>query len=255
MSLGNKLYDLRKKKGLSQEEAGDKLNVTRQTISKWEMDQSIPEIDKLKSISKLYEISIDVLLDNEVVSTEKENGMPYYYGPRSYEYKSKASIFGIPLVHINIGRGKRTAKGIVAIGNIAFGLFSLGFISIGLISFGLLAIGLIALGVLGIGGLALGALAIGIIAMGAIGIGYLAMGAVAIGAYSIGAIAIASNVAIGYYANAHIAIGNVPHGNFEVLRTSQGLVDMEFKAVKLLITEEFPNAMNWIKDFLFLVLR
>ena len=58
MSLGERLMDLRKKKGLSQEEAADKLNVTRQTISKWELDQSTPDFDKVKPICDLYGIEL-----------------------------------------------------------------------------------------------------------------------------------------------------------------------------------------------------
>ena len=44
MNLGNNLYQARKKKGLSQEEVAEKLGVTRQTISKWETDETIPDI-------------------------------------------------------------------------------------------------------------------------------------------------------------------------------------------------------------------
>lgn len=62
MNLGEKLLKLRKLKGLSQEEAADKLNVTRQTISKWETNQSTPDFDKLIPICKLYEVSTDELL-------------------------------------------------------------------------------------------------------------------------------------------------------------------------------------------------
>lgn len=62
MSLGNKLISLRKKAGLSQEEVADKLKVTRQTISKWENDQSKPELVKAKLLSELYCVSYDYLI-------------------------------------------------------------------------------------------------------------------------------------------------------------------------------------------------
>lgn len=62
MSLGNKLISLRKKAGLSQEEVADKLNVTRQTISKWENDQSKPELVKAKLLSELYCVGYDYLI-------------------------------------------------------------------------------------------------------------------------------------------------------------------------------------------------
>ncbi len=62
MSLGEKLLDLRKKAGLSQEEVADKLNVSRQTVSKWETDQTVPELIKAKLLSQLYHVSYDYLI-------------------------------------------------------------------------------------------------------------------------------------------------------------------------------------------------
>lgn len=70
MTLGERLCKLRKEKGLSQEEAADKINVTRQTISKWELDQSLPDFDKIVPICKLYGITSDELLNG---TTEKDN--------------------------------------------------------------------------------------------------------------------------------------------------------------------------------------
>lgn len=61
MTLGEKLLKLRKKKGLSQEEVADLLHVTRQTISKWETDQSTPDFDKVIPICQLYDISTEQL--------------------------------------------------------------------------------------------------------------------------------------------------------------------------------------------------
>lgn len=62
VSLGEKLLDLRKKSGLSQEEVADKLGVSRQTISKWETDQIAPELIKAKLLSQLYNVSFDYLI-------------------------------------------------------------------------------------------------------------------------------------------------------------------------------------------------
>ncbi len=70
MDIGNKLYELRKSKNLSQEELADKLNVTRQTISKWETNQSTPDFDKIIPLCEIYGISADELLNG--VKTEKE---------------------------------------------------------------------------------------------------------------------------------------------------------------------------------------
>ena len=62
MGLGEKLYDLRREKHLSQEEVAEKLNVTRQTVSKWETNQSTPDFDKIAPLCALYGISADELL-------------------------------------------------------------------------------------------------------------------------------------------------------------------------------------------------
>ena len=66
MSLGNKILELRKKKGLSQEQLGEKVDVTRQTISNWELGETSPNPEQLKFLSKALDISIDELLDNDV---------------------------------------------------------------------------------------------------------------------------------------------------------------------------------------------
>ncbi|MBR5369867.1 MAG: helix-turn-helix domain-containing protein [Bacilli bacterium] len=70
MSLGERLYELRKKKGLSQEEVAERLNVTRQSVSKWETDESKPDFDKIVPICELYEISTNELLNG--TQEEKE---------------------------------------------------------------------------------------------------------------------------------------------------------------------------------------
>ena len=66
MPLGNKILKLRKKKGLSQEQLGEKVNVTRQTISNWELEETTPNPEQLKILSNVLNISIDELLDNRV---------------------------------------------------------------------------------------------------------------------------------------------------------------------------------------------
>ena len=64
MNFNEKLIELRKKNGLSQEELGSKLNVSRQAITKWETDAGLPDTENLKELSRIFEISIDYLLDN-----------------------------------------------------------------------------------------------------------------------------------------------------------------------------------------------
>lgn len=65
MNIGQRLFELRKAKQLSQEEVAEKLNVTRQTVSKWETDQSTPDFDKIVPICNLYEITADELFNGQ----------------------------------------------------------------------------------------------------------------------------------------------------------------------------------------------
>lgn len=69
MSLGNKIYTLRKEKGLSQNELAELLNVSRQAISKWETDTAVPELDKLILICDHFGISLDELTGREEKQT------------------------------------------------------------------------------------------------------------------------------------------------------------------------------------------
>ena len=65
MEFNNKLYELRKQKGFSQEELANRLNVSRQTISKWEVGESTPDMEKIVAISDLFEVSLDELVKGE----------------------------------------------------------------------------------------------------------------------------------------------------------------------------------------------
>ena len=71
MEFNNKLYELRKQKGFSQEELANRLNVSRQTVSKWEVGESSPDMEKLVAISELFDISLDELVLDKVVKKEE----------------------------------------------------------------------------------------------------------------------------------------------------------------------------------------
>ena len=66
MSLGSNLFNARKKSGLSQENVAEKLGVSRQTISKWETDETLPDIRQSKQLSVLYHLSLDELIDFDI---------------------------------------------------------------------------------------------------------------------------------------------------------------------------------------------
>lgn len=70
MEFGEKLFKLRKKNGFSQETLAEKLNTSRQAISKWENGQGFPETEKLLMIGNIFEVSIDYLLKNSVENNE-----------------------------------------------------------------------------------------------------------------------------------------------------------------------------------------
>ena len=73
MSLGNNLYKARRKKGLSQETVANALGISRQTVSKWETDETLPNVFQAKEMARLYELSLDDLMeyDADVQEIEK----------------------------------------------------------------------------------------------------------------------------------------------------------------------------------------
>lgn len=91
MALGEKLLELRKLKGLSQEEVADKLGVTRQTISKWETDQTTPDFDKIIPICELFGITADELLTGNKKDTIQT---PQEIKDENLQKKNKAKGIG-----------------------------------------------------------------------------------------------------------------------------------------------------------------
>lgn len=230
MKFCDKLIELRRERGYSQEQLADLLDVSRQSVSKWEANQTMPELAKLITLSQIFDVSLDYLLKEDIITrvssssshfqsheneatnynhleTQLDELNSYIRRPRGFEYKSKTVVLGLPLVHVCFHHSKhrfKPAKGIIAIGNIAFG-----FLSIGLLSFGALSIGALSIGLL-----ALGAIALGVAAFGSIAIGILAGGAIAIGIYAMGAMAIGKEIAIGAFASGNLAIGDESYGTY-----------------------------------------
>ena len=64
MNLGEKIKECRKQAGFTQEQLAERLNVSRQAITKWETDAGLPDTENLKELSRIFEISINYLLDN-----------------------------------------------------------------------------------------------------------------------------------------------------------------------------------------------
>jgi predicted Ser/Thr protein kinase len=118
----------------------------------------------------------------------------------SFEYRSKTTVFGWPLVHIATGVDpatgrKRSAKGIIAMGNFPMGVIAFGDVAVGVIACGIFGYGVVSLSVVAVGVVALGSLAVGL---------FLAMGGLAVAPVAIG------GAVCGYYANGALAWGKHP---------------------------------------------
>ncbi len=222
MTTGEKIAKQRKELNYTQEQLGEILGVSRQSISKWESDIAYPETDKLVKMGKLFDCSMDYLLNDEItdktgVQTKEAVSVVEQirnaFKKQCRERKSEKMLCGMPLYHF--GRDARgffaigvKAKGVFAIGFRATGVVSLGLLSIGILSIGLLSLGLIALGTLALGVVVAGSIALGLLAAGAISIGIVSFGALSVGQFSAGALALGNYVAVGDNARAMIAIGD-----------------------------------------------
>ena len=72
MKLGNRIKKFREKSSLSQEELADKIYTSRQTISNWENDKTYPDINSLKLLSNIFDVSLDDLIEGDIESMKKE---------------------------------------------------------------------------------------------------------------------------------------------------------------------------------------
>ena len=242
-------------------------------MSKWETDQSLPELEKIIALSEFFGVSTDYLLKDtlEEDGAEKLNNIKNSNGENTternshdnsfrasrfhFEYKSKKTIKGRPLVHVNFGLGLYRAKGIFAIGNIAQGVLALGFISAGVVSMGLLTAGIVlSLGTIAVALLvAMGNVAIGSIALGAITVGIFCMGALNIGEFCVGALSYGQQVAIGDEAHGRIALG-FSRAYGEIYEEVSKPHKFDYQTIERIINENvssywFPFK-SWIKGIL-----
>jgi len=145
MEFNEKLQELRKKKGLTQDELAEILFVSRAAISKWESGRGYPNIDSLKAIARFYRVTIDELLSGEELlsiaeedTRQKENhfrdllfglldcsAVIYVLLP-FFGQRVNGAIQSVPLFSVDqIAPYLRTAYIVVVIGVIAFGLMTL----------------------------------------------------------------------------------------------------------------------------------
>ena len=84
MTIGQKIILLRNSMGISQEKLAELLGVSRQSVSKWEMDVSLPQIDKILQLCELFKVSADELLhDNLIIDRQKRKNK--YFGTFTFE--------------------------------------------------------------------------------------------------------------------------------------------------------------------------
>lgn len=262
MTLGEKLSKLRKEYNYTQEQLADILGISRQSISKWESDIAYPETDKLIKMGKLFECSMDYLLNDEI--TEKSgintnDAVPVFekihatIKQQCRERKSEKTVFGMPLYHI--GKDARgffaigfKARGVFAIGLRARGIVSLGILSFGIISIGLLSIGLLSLGTLAFGLMSIGSFALGLFAIGSISVGVVSIGALSVGCFSSGALAIGQYAAVGDHARGMIALGEtVADGS--VYGSAGPLEEADWGYFYELLDTYTPSYLSWAKEF------
>ncbi len=257
MEFSQRLYELRRKAGLSQEELANLVGVTRQAVQKWESGASKPDLDNIATLAEYFQVSLDYLVsgkepDPSTASPASTTVINHYYGRHYFEYKSKRTLFGLPLVHINCGPGLRWARGIIAVGNVATGLVALGGLSVGLLSLGGISLGLLlALGGVAIGGVAVGGFSLGALALGGITMGLLSIGGVSIGMYALGGVASASKVAIGGVASAPVAIGAAVEGvQTFLIPENGGLTGDQLEAALAAVRAACEGAPRWLADLL-----
>ena len=258
-SAGARLARLRRSLNITQEELAERLGISRQAVSKWESDLAYPETDKLLLLARLYGCTVDYLLTGEEPAQQASPQPPkpdlwarlaesWNRRPHYFEYKSRRAVGSLPLVHINIGFGRK-AKGVIAVGLSAKGILSLGLTSTGVLSVGLFSMGLLSLGIFSLGLLlAVGSIAVGGIAIGAIAVGLLAVGALSVGLFSVGALAVGHYMALGDHAYGMIALGDtVAEGRLISLLapTPQDLTD-RLPEVEAIMNQNIPAFLRWI---------
>lgn len=100
MTIGEKIYQCRKRQNLTQEALAERLSVSRQSVSKWETGDALPEITKLKPLSEIFGVSVEWLLSDNVEAETKSETGAYKEDKRSSERtepKKYAWLLGLAL--------------------------------------------------------------------------------------------------------------------------------------------------------------
>ena len=247
MTTGEKIRYYRVSFNYTQEQLAEILEVSRQSVSKWETDLAYPETEKLIRLSSLFNVTVDELLSDQTILTPNHRSSMTHYK----EYKSDKKLFGLPLYHIIVGKSLKEAKGVLAIGFRAKGIFSLGFLSMGIFSFGLLSLGVISVGVLSLALLSMATFSFGVIAMGALAFGVISIGGISIGLFSVGGLAIGKYFALGDHATGMVAIGkSYANGRlYQFMSQSESFIYDKI-AVSSALRSGTPSYLRFIAEFI-----
>jgi len=100
MNLGERLFELRKAKNLTQDDMAEKLNVTRQTVSKWETNQSTPDFDKIMPLCELFEIGVEELLTGKKEEQREEKKKEKVLTRQEVKERSAKIVSGSVFIYI-----------------------------------------------------------------------------------------------------------------------------------------------------------
>ena len=95
MTIGEKITRLRTAAGISQEQLAEKISVSRQSVSKWEMDPALPQIDKVLQLCELFDVSADELLQDKIAIKPEISGEPRknkYFGTDGFRGEANQNL-------------------------------------------------------------------------------------------------------------------------------------------------------------------
>ncbi|MGN1163753.1 MAG: helix-turn-helix domain-containing protein [Candidatus Ornithospirochaeta sp.] len=260
VTIGERIAGERKKKGMTQEDLAAAIGVSRQAISKWEGDISLPDTDNLMRLSLSLSSSLDYILSGKVEEKEEmkeENEEKTEEIPlgrmrlkmKMKEKHSEKTLCGLPLWSIGV-----KAKGFFALGFKSEGVFSLGFSSKGVFSLGCFSLGGVSIGMASLGLLSLGTFSLGLFSIGAIsialvaGIGSISIAPLSLGALSFGEVSVGAFSRGRYFSYGDNAKGLVAIAKSKVAGEYTAILPLDGGKGEYLfsvLSERIPRYLRW----------
>jgi len=92
MSIEESIYKLRKKNNLSQGELASKMDVSRQSISKWETGQSVPDLKNIIKLSEIFNVTVDEIVKDKNINESKEENNKLEYNSKNFKYQRNKTL-------------------------------------------------------------------------------------------------------------------------------------------------------------------